>query len=247
MDKLLQAAQTVVDVPLRYLSAGSNMAIAALAGAKQFEVWRHYPARDAVDIEHRTRFFYHAHACNNSLPNEHGHFHLFVYFPDEKAGATGAENFSHLVGIALDDKGQPLRWFTTNRWVTAETWRPAKDLLAVLPELQFSAKGRLAPVAQWLTAMLTLYRPQIAALLLERDARLAREIELLSALKKQRHGQKQEQEQVREPEAKRYAEIVLDDRELDVMSACSVSLSERVQEVIKSLNEVELEARLKNI
>ena len=31
----------------------------------------------------------------------------------------------HLAALSLDVNGQPVRWFTTNRWVTGEHWRPA--------------------------------------------------------------------------------------------------------------------------
>lgn len=218
MEKLLQAAQIALDIPLRYLNVGSNMAIAALAGAKQFEYLQHYPANDVIDPVHHTRFFYHGHSSKKQAQHEHGHFHIFVYFP-------GSEeiNFSHVAGLSLDEKGQALRWFTTNRWVTAENWRPAKELITLLPNIRLHARGRLAPVAKWLEAMLILFQIEIEAMLIERDALVDREIELRFLSMK---GYHQDQSQCRHD--------VFEDRELDVISECNVSLHERMQRIMCS-------------
>lgn len=220
MDPLLQAAQCALDIPLRYLQSGSNMAIAALAGAKQFEYLQHYPARDVIDNAHNTRFFYHGHSCKNAVRDEHGHFHLFVYFPDCRTTPTEEVKFSHLVGLSLDNKGQALRWFTTNRWVTGETWHPANQLIALLPAVRLTTKGRLHPVAKWLESMLILFRPQIASLLLERDALIEREIELLkqSSSKNQKYSQ--------------YQQVIFENREFDVISECPASLQDQLQEIM---------------
>ena len=90
---------------------------------------------------------------------EHGHFHTFMRqgglspgahplvmpelaiagnpaAPFEAALSAPApagdpdEAWTHLVAIALDDRGRPLRLFTTNRWVTGETWYAAADVAA---------------------------------------------------------------------------------------------------------------------
>jgi hypothetical protein len=220
MEMLLRAAEIALDTPLRYLNNGSNMAIAALAGAKQFEYLQHYPARDVIDAAHCTRFFYHGHSSNNQVQNEHGHFHIFVYFPESKTVLVEEKKFSHLVGLSLDEKGQALRWFTTNRWVTAETWQPANELIALLPAVRLTTKGRLAPVAKWLDAMLVLFRSQIESLLLERDALIAKKINLLSQLQ----GEYQEYSQ--------YQHAVLENRDFDVISECSASLHDNLQKIM---------------
>ncbi|MDO9192655.1 MAG: hypothetical protein Q7U12_07150 [Undibacterium sp.] len=228
MDKMLQAAQIALDVPLRYLNSGSNMAIAALAGAKQFVLLQHYPAKDVIDLVHHTRFFYHGHSCRNQHQNEHGHFHIFVYFPESKTALSEVENFSHLVALSLDEKGQALRWFTTNRWVTAETWRPAKELIALLPGLRLSTNGRLAPVARWLDAMLILFRPQIESLLLERDVVLAKEVNLQSQLPAKQQIKMQ------------HEHAVFDNREIDVISECPASLHAHLQKMMSIPTTIEL-------
>jgi len=129
---------------------------------------------------------------------EHGHFHTFLRphglkpgvrplvmpelaiaghpaAPAPSAPSAPApagepdEPWMHLVAIAMDRAGRPLRLFTTNRWVTGETWYGAADVAASLD--RFAIGGRLAsPLGHWLTAMLGLFRPTIVRLLAERDA-----------------------------------------------------------------------------
>jgi hypothetical protein len=88
----------------------------------------------------------------------------------QSAAGEPADPWSHLVAIALDAAGGPLRFFTTNRWVTGETWYPAADVARMLDRFAI-ADGPPAPLLnRWITAMLALYRPQLAALLAQRDA-----------------------------------------------------------------------------
>lgn len=195
------SAQTALAVPLRYAQAGTSLARAALAGAHDFEVLRHYPARDVVDAAAGTRFYYHAHRLADP---EHGHFHLFVH--GQRAG-----EFMHLAALSLDVNGQPMRWFTTNRWVTGEHWRPAAQLVPHLRRWQVRTGGRLAPVATWLRAMVALYADELAQLLRERDARMA---PLLQG--RSRAGR----------------EAVLEDRSLDVISTCPAQLAPKISQLV---------------
>jgi hypothetical protein len=166
MDRVAQAAADVLAVQLHLAAQGRTLAGAALAGAREFVEWAHHPRDDHVDRTSGVRFYYHAHAADERVPGEHGHFHLFVPVPGEPAA------ISHLIAISLDDKGLPLRLFTTNHWVTGDTWLDADALIALLPGVSVRAAGRLAPVARWLTAMVTLYQDTIVALLRARDRRL---------------------------------------------------------------------------
>jgi hypothetical protein len=195
------SARTALAVPLRYARAGSSLAHAALAGAHDFEVLRHYPERDVVDATAGTRFYYHAHRLDDP---EHGHFHLFVH--GQRAG-----EFMHLAALSLDVNGQPMRWFTTNRWVTGEHWRPAAQLLPHLRRWHVRTGGRLAPVATWLNAMVALYADELAQLLRERDARMA---PLLQG--RSRAG----------------CEAVLEDRSLDVISECPALLATKISQLV---------------
>lgn len=169
MDRRGQAAADVLAVQWHYASQGRSLAGAALAGARAFVEWTHHPREDHVDAASGVRFYYHAHAPEERAPGEHGHFHVFV----RAAGEPGA--IAHLVGISLDAKGLPLRLFTTNHWVTGGAWCDAATLARQLPRVQVRARGRLAPVASWLTGVVALYDDVIVELLHERDRRLGAE------------------------------------------------------------------------
>jgi hypothetical protein len=78
---------------------------------------------------------------------------------------------SHLVAISMTPTGMPERLFTTNRWVTAETWYGAQDVIAMLDGF---AIGGARPLDRWITSMMVLFRPQIERLLHERDAEVYR-------------------------------------------------------------------------
>ena len=172
MDRARAAAE-VLAVQWQYASQARSLAEAALAGSRRFVEWAHYPREDHVDRASGLRFYYHAHPGHERAPGEHGHFHLFVPAPGQ------AGEISHLVGLSLDAKGLPLRLFTTNHWVTGDAWADADALIALLPGVRLHASGRLAPVARWLTAMVRLYREEIADLLRERDRHLGGDPALL--------------------------------------------------------------------
>jgi Domain of unknown function (DUF6969) len=80
------------------------------------------------------------------------------------------DRFSHLVAVALDEAGAPTRLFTTNRWVTGETWYAAPDVIAMLDGFTAGLSRRGGPLNSWLCALLRLYRPDVEALLNARDA-----------------------------------------------------------------------------
>lgn len=157
-----QHARDIVAVMSALASRQSSLCFAALAGARCFELWRHYPGNDAVDATHGTEFYYHAHDDGLRAFDEHGHFHVF-------ARSRGGRDFHHLIGISLDRLGMPQRLFLTNQWVTGETWIDARRSVPMIRGFVCEMSGRLAPVSRWLTAMVHLYEPQIVALHHKRD------------------------------------------------------------------------------
>jgi hypothetical protein len=62
-----------------------------------------------------------------------------------------------------------VRLFTTNRWVTGETWYPAGDVVRMLDRFEVAEAGPSEPLNLWLGAVFRLFRPQIAELLRLRD------------------------------------------------------------------------------
>ena len=84
-----------------------------------------------------------------------------------KRGAR--DEVSHLIAVAVDAAGEPVRLFTTNRWVTGETWYRAEDVIRMLDAFSLDAAEPASFVNFWLSAMVRLYQPEIAMLLRERD------------------------------------------------------------------------------
>jgi len=74
------------------------------------------------------------------------------------------------VAIAMDQRGAPTQLFTTNRWVTGETWYAAADVCAMLDRFVIDLARPSWLVNRWITAMFRLFKPQMAMLLLARDA-----------------------------------------------------------------------------
>lgn len=167
----LEAAARAVALQLGWARRGTSLAHAALAGARRCEPLRHYPAQDIVDAQAGTLAYYHAHGSRRRPADEHGHFHLFARHNPQVPG-----DFLHLAGLSLDERGRPLRWFTTNRWVTGERWAEADEVAGALAAFRLRGRGRLAPVAAWLEAMVRLYRDDLARLARRRDALIARRL-----------------------------------------------------------------------
>jgi uncharacterized protein DUF6969 len=162
--------------------------------ADGFEEWRHYPAGEVYDGTTHAQYFYHVHPAARRLPAEHGHFHTFLraegmpsgvsplVLPEAAVAAAAPPpqaaplprgrraEVGHLVAISLDRQGEPIRLFTTNRWVTGETWYRADDVAAMLDRFMLAEADPPSLLDRWLVATMRLFRPQIAALLRQRDA-----------------------------------------------------------------------------
>ena len=110
------------------------------------------------------RAFYHCHTAATAPANEHGHFHLFLHSGGDHATLA---NWGHLVGLSMDKLGQPLRWFTVNRWVSGGPWLAAPQLIALLEDL--TPASDLLLLEEWLLAMLAFYQTEIMQLLTRRD------------------------------------------------------------------------------
>ena len=177
--ELAAAARRVRDIETDLTARGGNVVARLLAEAGDgFYEWDHYPDGDAYDAESESQYFYHAHAADQRFPGEHGHFHTFVrpyglghLLPDGDAPPPSA--LTHLIAVSIDTEGRATRLFTTNRWVTAERWYPAATTVRLLPNFQMTGDHPAPEVNGWLTALLRLYRADIAALMTARDSRLA--------------------------------------------------------------------------
>ena len=114
------------------------------------------------------------------------------------------QNWTHLAGLSMDRFGQPLRWFTVNRWVSGGPWWSATELVALM-EQNMTTEGLLL-VESWLLAMVAVYQPELVQLLNERDQTLTR---LMADANDQ---------------------VVLEDRRYYELSACAIDLLKKFQE-----------------
>ncbi len=95
--------------------------------------------------------------------------HLLAPVAQPNQGGNN-DKLSHLVAIAMNPNGAPVRLFTTNRWVTGETWYAAPDVCAMLDRFAVNIARPSWPLNRWITAMFRLFKPDMEMLLLERDA-----------------------------------------------------------------------------
>ncbi len=176
---LLEAGREVLECRRVLERGGLNVVGEVLRGQGDFVEFDHYPADDVFDTDSHAQYYYHAHRGSEL---EHGHFHTFLraggmppgMAPIDHPQATepwprGEDALSHLVAISMDAWGEPIGLFATNRWVTAEAWYRADDVIAMLPRFEIDHAYPSWPVNRWLGAMLRLYRPWIEALLRHRD------------------------------------------------------------------------------
>ena len=193
IERMGLAAAVVGDCRRELAARNRNIVSEALAGAPASE-WQHYPDGEVYDPKSHAQYFYHTHPVNGRPFREHGHFHTFLRAEGMPVGAAplilpeiavadvpalppqappikrGArEEVSHLVAIAVDCQGEPIRLFTTNRWVTGETWYRAEDVIGMLDRFAITEVEPSETLNRWVGAMLRLFRPQIAALLRMRD------------------------------------------------------------------------------
>ena len=160
---------------------GGNLVADVLRGQGEFTRWTHYPKGDVYDRETHAQYYYHAHP-SNLRGGEHGHFHTFVRagklpgaaapapLPDAVERPVAGDALCHLAAISMDRRGRATRLFTTNRWVTGESWYAAEGAIALLDRFAIGHAVPSWPVNLWVGAMIRLFRPQIEWLLRERDA-----------------------------------------------------------------------------
>ncbi|HLI13427.1 MAG TPA: hypothetical protein VKY65_17685 [Alphaproteobacteria bacterium] len=219
---MAEAGDEVAECHRVLAKTGDNVVGEILRGQGTFYEWTHYPAGDVYDFESRAQYYYHAHP-KHERPDEHGHFHTFLrlkgYPPgpapmrarDGAAHRAPDEPLSHLIAISMDDRGHAVQLFTTNRWVTGESWYAAPDVIAMLDRFVIDLARPSWAANRWITALVRLFRPQIEALLRERDRAIA-------------------EWQRRYPESD-----VLEDRRLEVTSRLEISVEVQTQRVLAAL------------
>lgn len=176
--RMRQAVERLMDVLEEFAEEG-RPPMADLLGEGPFLEWAHYPEDDLFDAGSGVVVFYHAHSQEDRPAAENGHFHCFVDASRVRPGARAIRKeaaktsrpLCHLVGLSIDRHGIPSEVFATNQWVTGERLYAARDVAPLLA--QFSAIPEDAPpILRWVSAIVTLFEPQIEALLRTRDLHL---------------------------------------------------------------------------
>jgi hypothetical protein len=193
IEQMVSASAVISDCRRELAARNRNIVSEVLADTLASE-WRHYPDGEVYDPKSHAQYFYHTHPVSGRPVREHGHFHTFLRADGMPVGAAPLilpeiavanvpslppqapplkhgtrEEVSHLVAIAVDSQGEPIRLFTTNRWVTGETWYRADDVIGMLDRFAIFEIEPSETLNRWISAMLRLFRPQIAALLRMRD------------------------------------------------------------------------------
>lgn len=138
------------------------------------EPYRHYPPGDVYDFASHSQFYFHCHR-----PAEQGHAHLFLRPLGMPAGCRpqvavgGDDSPCHLIAVGFGHHGFATELFTTNRWVTGESWYDADTVARMLPCFHVDGAGSGGRVGRWLTALLKLYHPLVVALVRRRDRAVA--------------------------------------------------------------------------
>ncbi|OIQ80959.1 hypothetical protein GALL_372830 [mine drainage metagenome] len=164
---LYAAGQAALKHTQAFLQGGKTV-ISEVIGQSPYVEWAHYPERDAKS-RNGALFYYHAHAASQRMVGEHGHFHVFA--ANHRADCPADQRYTHIAGLSVDDRGMPIRLFTTNQWVTAECWEEAEHVCALARKTSLKA-AKPHKVGQWLDAVFAFFRPQIDDILRLRDARI---------------------------------------------------------------------------
>ena len=182
IEEMLEAGREIEECYRVLRKVDANIVGEILKSHGTFYEWDHYPPGDVFDDETHSQYYYHSHRPEGG---EHGHFHTFVRAKAMPAGLapvahegeeewpTGDDRIAHVVAIACEKRGYPTHLFTTNRWVTGETFHAAEDVIGLIDRFEIDHAFPSWPVNRWLTALIRLFRPQIAILLRQRDQKVA--------------------------------------------------------------------------
>lgn len=182
LEAMRAAGREILDCHRVLERGGLNIVGEMLRGQGEFVEFEHYPNDDVFDNDSHAQYYYHAHRGEEG---EHGHFHTFLRAPGMPVGMrpvkstsaepwpSGDESLSHLIAISMDVYGFPIGLFTVNRWVTGDAWYVAPNVIGMLDRFEIDHANPSWPANRWITAMLQLFRPQIEALILERDEAVA--------------------------------------------------------------------------
>jgi hypothetical protein len=183
--RLLRHALKLLDAQRKMsMPNGRNIIHYTLQSERQPLRMAHYPKGDRIDYNSGAQYFYHCHR-ENLKRQEHGHFHCFLRaagIPDRIRPKPLPDwdkhidsPMAHIVAVAMNRYGWPIRLFTVNRWVSAETWYAGRHTPAFVRKFKFEGDDdHWGVLDSWMESMLQLFAPQIAWLSQQRDETIAR-------------------------------------------------------------------------
>jgi hypothetical protein len=222
LENMARAADEIAEVYRLLAKTSGNVVGQVLANQGTFYEWDHYPSGDVYDGGTFSQYYYHAH---RGTDGENGHFHTFLRaggmptgiwpapYEGEGERPLGNDALAHIIAISMNREGYPIALFTTNRWVTGETFYSADSVIAMLDRFLIDHTFPCLAANNWISAMIRLFRPQIAVLLRQRDQEIERW------------------------QAAHPGEDVYEDRNLEVTSSIKISVKDQMAAVKKALAE----------
>jgi hypothetical protein len=160
---------------------GNSILHYTLGQKKQHVSMSHYPKGDRIDYQTGAQYFYHCHR-ENFEREEHGHFHTFLRYKHIPKHIKPAKlpdwdkhidnPMTHLVAIAMNRLGEPIRLFSVNRWISSEIWYDAKHAKTFTNRFKMTLTDDpyWQILDQWVEAVIHLFAPQITWVYNARDA-----------------------------------------------------------------------------
>jgi hypothetical protein len=181
--RLLRTATKVLEAQ-HQMTQSNNILHYTLQKKRQHARMNHYPKGDRIDYTTGAQYFYHCHR-ENFESMEHGHFHCFMRYkniptrikPSPLPQLDDQSPMTHVIAIAMNRFGQPIRLFTVNRWVSSDYWYAAKHFPYFINNYKMTLKDDpyWQILDQWVAGIIHLFAPQIAWLQQARDEIIARE------------------------------------------------------------------------
>lgn len=231
LDRMAKAGEVLKENLHLLKKSGHNPVGRCLENQGVFYEDAHYPKGDVYDKESHAQYYYHAHRPESG---EHGHFHTFVRSRGMPAGMKpvpysgdgprpkGKDAISHLVAISMDKPGMPIGMFTTNRWVTGESFYAADDAIRLIDRFSIEQSYPCLATNRTLTSLLQLFKPQIKALLIRRD------------------------ETIQDWEANHPNDDVYEDRSLEITSIVDIRIDRQIGAINRAKRELQRKARREN-
>ncbi len=183
--KLLHYARQVLETQEQMITPkGKNIIHYTLEEKRRHRKMDHYPKGDRIDYDTGAQYFYHCHR-ENFETEEHGHFHCFLRYKHipkhirPKPLPVWDKNIynpmTHIVAIAMNRHGLPIRLFSVNRWISYEVWYDAQHTLSFIKQFKMTKQDNSywQILDRWVSGMLHLFSPQIQWINNARDLRIS--------------------------------------------------------------------------